>query len=229
MRRWFFGHSRVAWAGHMGKAALPSVHSGAGRPYGRMDSDLKIAVVEADRDRALSIVDALNAEGWHKITVLGDATGLARKLGELAPDLVLIDLANPSRDALEQVSLASQAQTRPVAMFVDQSDDEMTRLAMSAGLSAYVVGAPEPARVRSVLKTAIARFQVTSQMKRELEIAKQALADRKTLDRAKGILMRAKGLTEDEAYTLLRKTAMSQNRKVSDVAQALLTASDLLG
>lgn len=195
---------------------------------GAVTAMLKIAVVEADRDRAHQIVDALRDEGWGDIVVLGDATGLARKLGEIEPDLVLIDLANPNRDALEQVSLASQAETRPVAMFVDQSDDEMTRAAMAAGLSAYVVGAPEPARVRSVLKTAIARFQVTSQMRRELELAKQALADRKTLDRAKGMLMRAKGVSEDEAYTLLRKTAMSQNRKVIDVAQALLTAADLL-
>lgn len=194
-----------------------------------MNTDLKIAVVEADRDRALSIVDALKKDGWNDIIVLGDATGLARKLDSLAPDLVLIDLENPSRDALEQVSLASQAQTRPVAMFVDQSDDEMTALAMTAGLSAYVVGAPEPKRVRSVLKTAIARFKVTSQMRRELEIAKQALSDRKTLDRAKGMIMQAKGVSEEEAYGMLRKTAMSQNRKVIDVAQALLTASDLLG
>lgn len=193
-----------------------------------MKSDLKIAVVEADRERALSIVDALKEEGWNDITVLGDATGLARKLGDLTPDLVLIDLANPSRDALEQVSLASQAQSRPVAMFVDQSNDEMTKLAMTVGLSAYVVGAPEPARVRSVLKTAIARFQVMSQMKRELEIAKQALSDRKTLDRAKGIVMRTKNVSEEEAYNLMRKTAMSQNRKVTEVAQALLTALDLL-
>lgn len=194
-----------------------------------MSVDLKIAVVEADRERALSIVDALNEDGWNNITVLGDATGLARKLESLQPDLVLIDLANPSRDALEQVGLASQAQSRPVAMFVDQSDDEMTKLAMTVGLSAYVVGAPEPERVRSVLKTAVARFQVISQMRRELEIAKQALADRKTLDRAKGMIMQAKGVSEEEAYSLLRKTAMSQNRKVIDVAQALLTASDLLG
>ncbi len=194
-----------------------------------MNTDLKIAVVEADRERALSIVDALKEDGWNNIIVLGEATGLARKLDSLAPDLVLIDLENPSRDALEQVSLASQAQSRPVAMFVDQSDDEMTALAMAAGLSAYVVGAPEPTRVRSVLKTAIARFQVTSQMRRELEIAKQALVDRKTLDRAKGMIMQAKGVSEEEAYGMLRKTAMSQNRKVIDVAQALLTASDLLG
>lgn len=193
-----------------------------------MNTNLRIAVVEADRVRALQIVDALKDDGWDDIFVIGDDHGLARKLGDLNPDLVLIDLAHPNRDALEQVSIASQAEHRPVAMFVDQSDDEMTTAAMTAGLSAYVVGAPEPERIRSVLRTAIARFQVMSQMRRELEIAKQALADRKTIDRAKGILMRAKGITEDEAYTLMRKTAMSQNRKVIEVAHALLTAADLL-
>jgi len=194
-----------------------------------VEKNLNIAVVEADRDRALSIVDALKAEGWDNIKVFGDASGLARKLADLQPDLVLIDLTNPTRDALEQISIASQAQTRPVAMFVDQSDEEMTQLAINAGLSAYVVGAPEPDRVRSVLKTAIARFQMMSQMRRELETAKQALVDRKTLDRAKGMIMRVKGVSEEEAYSLLRKTAMSQNRKVIDVAHALLTASDILG
>ncbi len=193
-----------------------------------MKNDLKIVVVEADRDRALAIVDTLKDEGWNSVTVLGDATGLARKIAALDPDLVLIDLADPSRDALEQVSLASSADARAVAMFVDRSDDEMTYAAMAAGLSAYVVGAPEPERIKSVLKTAIARFQVTSQMRRELQVAKQALEDRKTIDRAKGLVMRAKGVSEEEAYGLMRKTAMSQNRKVIDVAQALLTASDLL-
>ncbi|MEM8979070.1 MAG: ANTAR domain-containing protein [Pseudomonadota bacterium] len=193
-----------------------------------MNKDLRIAVVEADRSLALQIVDVLKDDGWNNISVLGDTSGLARKLSDLAPDLVLIDLENPSRDLLEQVSIASEAETRPVAMFVDRSDDAMTLAAMEAGLSAYVVGAPEPDRVREVLKTAIARFQVTSQMRRELAFAKQALADRKMIDRAKGMVMQAKGVSEDEAYQLLRKQAMSQNTKVIDVARALLTAADLL-
>ncbi len=189
---------------------------------------MKIAVIESDRARAIGIIDALKEDGWQDVVVLGDVTGLARKLAALEPDLVLIDLDNPSRDALEQVSAASDPQGRPVAMFVDRSDDEMTKAAVAAGLSAYVVGELQPERIRPVLKTAIARFQMMSQMRLELAAAKQALADRKTLDRAKGILMRAKGLGEEDAYALLRKTAMSQNRKVIDVAQALLTASDLL-
>jgi len=189
---------------------------------------MKIAVIEPDQDRARDIIDALADDGWTDVVVLGDVTGLARKLAALEPDLVLIDLANPSRDALEQVSVASEAQSRPVAMFVDRSDDEMTQAAVAAGLSAYVVGEMQPERIKPVLQTAIARFQMMSQMRRELAAAKQALADRKTLDRAKGMIMQAKGVGEEEAYALLRKTAMSQNRKVIEVAQALLTASDLL-
>ncbi len=193
-----------------------------------MASDMKIAVVESDPARAREIIDALTEDGWEDVVVLGDVIGLARKLSALNPDLVLIDLANPSRDALEQISVASDAQSRPVAMFVDHSDDEMTQAAVTAGLSAYVVGALQPERIRPVLKTAIARFKMMSQMRLELEAAKQALADRKTVDRAKGMIMRARRIGEEEAYALLRKTAMSQNRKVIDVAQALLTASDLL-
>lgn len=193
-----------------------------------MTETMKIAVIESDPDRARDIIDALMEGGWTDVVVLGDVTGLARKLAALDPDLVLIDLANPSRDALEQVSVASEAQTRPVAMFVDRSDDEMTQAAVAAGLSAYVVGELQPERIKPVLQTAIARFQMMSQMRNELEAAKQALADRKTVDRAKGMIMRARGVSEEEAYALLRKTAMSQNRKVIDVAQALLTASDLL-
>ena len=189
---------------------------------------MKIVVVEPERDRALEIIDALKEDGFDDVVVLGDVTGLGRRMAEIDPDLVLIDLANPSRDALEQVSAATDARSRPVAMFVDQTDDEMTQAAVAAGLSAYVVGGLQAERIRPVLKTAIARFQMMSQMRRELEAAKQALVDRKTVDRAKGMIMRAKGVTEDEAYQMLRKTAMSQNRKVIDVANALLTASDLL-
>lgn len=194
-----------------------------------MTRHIKIAVVEADRARAIEIIDALNDGGWTDVTVLGETTSLARRMSELEPDLVLIDLANPSRDALEQISVASDARGRPVAMFVDQSDDEMTRAAIGAGLSAYVVGGLQKERIKPVLETAIARFQMMSQMRSELDAAKQALEDRKTIDKAKGLLMRAKGLGEDDAYRLMRKTAMDQGRKVIDVAQALVTASDLLG
>ncbi|MEO1494269.1 MAG: ANTAR domain-containing protein [Pseudomonadota bacterium] len=189
---------------------------------------LKVAVVEADRDRALMIVDGLREAGDYDVTVIGDATGLARRLEALAPDLVLIDLADPNRDVLEELALASDATARPVAMFVDRTDSSATRAAIDAGVSAYVVDGLRKERIKPVLDAAIARFQVFARMRTELETTKAALAERKVIDRAKGLLMKAKGLSEEEAYALLRKTAMDQSRKVADVAQALVTAADLL-
>jgi response regulator NasT len=193
-----------------------------------MPLPLRILVLEPDQSRATAIKDALTDGGWSDVTVLPEMTGLAKRLQEINPDIVLIDLTNPSRDILEQVSAASDAKGRPVAMFVDQSDDNMTSAAVAAGVSAYVVGDLVPERIKPVLKTAIARFQMVSKMRLELEAAKKALADRKVIDRAKGLLMRARSISEDEAYALLRSTAMQQKRKVIDVAEALITAADLL-
>lgn len=191
-------------------------------------SPLKVAVVEADRDRALMIVDGLREAGNYDVTVIGDASGLARRLVELGPDVVLIDISNPNRDSLEQLALASEPTQRPVAMFVDRSDSAATRQAIDAGVSAYIVDGLRKERIKPILEAAIARFQVFARMRKELETTKAALAERKIIDRAKGLLMKAKGIGEDEAYGLLRKTAMDQGRKVADVAQALVTASDLL-
>lgn len=193
-----------------------------------MDQDLRILVVEPDPERAHSIIDALTADGWTNLHVVGDVTALDRQMKTLSPDIVLIDLANPDRDTLEHISMVSDAKSRPVAMFVDKTDDAMTQAAVQAGLSAYVVDGLHMNRIKPVIETAIARFQVMRKMQTELDAAKRALADRKTIDRAKGLIMKARGIGEDEAYALLRKSAMDQGKKVIDVAQALVTASDLL-
>jgi response regulator NasT len=190
--------------------------------------NLKILVVEPDQQKAREIIDALKDGGWHDVTVIGSAAALERTLKQQDPDIILIDLANPDRDTLEHVSLVSDARSRPVAMFVDQSDAHMTQAAITAGLSAYVVNGLQKDRIKPILETAIARFGMVANMQSELEAAKQALLDRKTIDRAKGLLMNARNISEDEAYTLLRKTAMGQGRKVIDVAAALVTAADLL-
>lgn len=216
-------------AGLFSAAALPNLCNALGFALlGIMPSPLRILVLEPDQNRAAAIKDALTSEGWSDVTILPQMQGLAKRLQDIDPDIVLIDLTNPSRDVLEQVSAASDAKGRPVAMFVDKSDDNMTSAAVAAGLSAYVVGDMQPERIKPVLKTAIARFQMMSQMRLELEAAKKALVDRKVIDRAKGLLMRARGVSEEEAYALLRSTAMQQKRKVIDVAEALITAADLL-
>ncbi len=193
-----------------------------------MGSYMKIVVIERDRDRALMIIDGLRDAGDFDVTVIGDDPGLHRRLAKINPDIVLIDVANPRRDILEELTLATSPLERPVAMFVDQTDERSTREAIEAGMSAYVVDGLRKDRIKPVLDAAIARFHIARRMRSELETAKEALAERKTIDRAKGLLMKAKGLSEDEAYALLRKTAMDQGRKIGEVAAALVTAADLL-
>lgn len=193
-----------------------------------MQSELKILVVEPEPAKAREIIDALMDGGWSDVTVIGSAEALVTTLKKQDPDIVLIDLANPDRDTLEHLSFVSNAKSRPVAMFVDHTDEAMTQAAISAGLSAYVVNGLQMDRIKPVLEIAIARFRMFEKMQSELDAAKRALSDRKTIDRAKGLLMQARRITEDEAYGLLRKTAMDQGRKVIEVATALVTSADLL-
>ncbi len=194
-----------------------------------MTSNLTIVVVEEDRDKALGIVDALRDAGAHEVFVIGNYTGLARKIALHQPDIVLIDIDNPTRDMMEELTVASGPLERPVAVFVSGSVDGLARDAIEAGVSAYVVDGLAPERLKHVLDAAIARFGMVRQMRQELAETRRALEERKVTDRAKGLLMKAKGIDEDAAYALLRKTAMDQGRKVADVAQALITAAGLLG
>lgn len=193
-----------------------------------MTKPLHIVVIDPQKERAFLIVDGLQDSKGYKITVIGETSGLARQMSNLEPDIVLIDLENPHRDSFEQIIAALGASERPVAMFVDHSDQQMMRAAIEAGVSAYVVDGLRTDRIKPVLETAIARFHTFHRMRTELETTKAALAERKTLDRAKGVLMKARGLSEDEAYALLRKTAMDQGRKLSDVAQSLVDAAGML-
>ncbi|WP_353473660.1 ANTAR domain-containing protein [Salipiger sp. H15] len=192
-------------------------------------AQLSIAIVETDRERALLIQQSLRDAGEYEIHVVSEITGLARRIQQLSPDVVLIDLESPSRDTLEELALASGPLERPVAMFVDRSGDGLTDAAIEAGVSAYVVDGLKPQRVKPVLDAAIARFRMFQRMRTELAETKRALEERKVIDRAKGMLMKARGVGEDEAYALLRKAAMDQGKRVADVAQALVTAAGLLG
>lgn len=193
-----------------------------------MSEKLSIVVVEEDRDRALLIVDSLRESGDHQINIVSEVTSLARRISELNPDIVLVDITSPTRDMLEELALASSPLERPVAMFVEESDDNLTRAAIEAGVSAYVVDGMQPRRIKPVIDAAIARFHMFHRMRAELAATRRALEERKVIDRAKGILMKARGIDEDDAYALLRKTAMDQGRKVIDVAEALVTAAGLL-
>ncbi|GAB4536357.1 MAG: ANTAR domain-containing response regulator [Ruegeria sp.] len=194
----------------------------------RMSGKLTVVIVEQNRDRAIAIVDALTESGDVDVHVIGSVSDLAKQIARHNPDIVLIDIENPSRDMLEELTMASGPLERPVAMFVSGAAGGLARSAVEAGVSAYVVDGLQAERIKPVIDIAIARFQILRQMRAELAETRRALEERKVIDRAKGLLMKAKGLQEDEAYALLRRTAMNQNRRVADVAEALVTASELL-
>lgn len=194
-----------------------------------MQKKLLILVVEPDPERAKSIVDGLREAGDHEIRVFAEQTGLARQVGAFRPDVVLIDIANPSRDVLEELALASGPAERTVAMFVDRTDEQMTRSAIEAGVSAYVVDGMRPERIKPILDAAMARFHMLQRMRAELAATRAALEERKIIDRAKAVLMKARGIDEEAAYALLRKTAMDQGKRVADIAQQLVLAAGLLG
>jgi two-component system, response regulator / RNA-binding antiterminator len=192
------------------------------------DAALKILVIDKDPIRRAILDAGLREAGFANVILLGETAGLLNHIYRIDPDVILIDLENPSRDVLEQMFQVSRVVRRPIAMFVDQSDRETTRAAVEAGVSAYIVDGLKQGRVKHILELCISRFNAVARLQDQLDRAKSALEERKAIDRAKGILMQAKGLSEDQAYALLRKTAMNEKRKIAEVAQAVITASELL-
>ncbi len=189
---------------------------------------LNVLVLDENSARAAIIEAGLRNAGVEQVTVLSSAIGLVEQIYKIDPDVILIDLENASRDVLEQMFQVSRIVKRPIAMFVDQSDEASMEAAIDAGVGAYIVDGLKQERVRTVLAMAMARFKAFDRMQKELDEAKSALEDRKIIDRAKGILMQRKGLSEPDAYALLRSTAMRQNKKIVEVAASLISATDLL-
>ena len=192
-------------------------------------SPLRIVIIDDRGLRATVLDEGLREAGYDDIHVIAPRGGFVARLERMAPDVVLMDLGDPSRDALEEMLAVSRALARPIAMFVDQSDDAMIGAAIDAGVSAYVVDGLRKERVRPILDLAIRRFDAFARMQAELDEAKTALADRRTIDKAKTILMSSRNLPEPDAYALLRTTAMNQGQRIVEVAEALITASSLLG
>jgi response regulator NasT len=192
-----------------------------------MDASLKIVIVDENPIRAAILKDGLREAGLVQVMHLDDTARLLARIYEIDPDVILIDLENPSRDVLEQMFQVSRAVRRPVAMFVDQSDAASIEAAVDAGVSAYIVGGLRKERVQNILDLCISRFNAFARLQDELDRTKSALEERKVIDRAKGILMNAKNLSEDAAYALLRKTAMNENKKIAEVAQSVITAAEL--
>ena len=193
-----------------------------------MDHSLKIVIVDKNPVRAAILEDGLREAGHVHVVRIDETSHLLARIYAIDPDVILIDLENPSRDVLEQMFQVSRAVKRPVAMFVDQSDSASIEAAVDAGVSAYIVGGLRKERIKNILDLCISRFNAFARLQDELERTRTALDERKAIDRAKGILMRARNLTEQDAYALLRRTAMNENKKIADVAQSVITAAELL-
>lgn len=192
------------------------------------DSSFKIVIVDESPIRAAILNEGLRDAGFTSVEHISEMHNLLARIYALDPDVILIDLENPSRDVLEQMFQVSRAVRRPVAMFVDQSDAASIQESVEAGVSAYIVDGLKKERVKPILDLCISRFNAFAKLQDELDRTKSALEDRKVLDRAKGLLMKMKGLTEDEAYVLIRSTAMREKKKIGEIAQSIVTAAELL-
>jgi response regulator NasT len=194
---------------------------------------LRVLIIDKNAVRAAILEEGLrdSSVGGPPLVVhriLHEPLDLLPRIATIDPDVILIDLENPSRDTLEQMFQVSRLAKRPIAMFVDQSDSATVQAAIDAGVSAYVVDGLRRERVKSILDVTISRFRAFDRLQRELIDAKSALEDRKVVEQAKSILMKQKRIDEEQAYALLRRAAMNQNRKIADLARSLIAAATLL-
>ncbi len=194
---------------------------------GTPDSTTRIVIIDQSAVRRAVLEEGLREAGYAEIVHLNETDRLLERIVAIDPDVILIDLESPSRDVLEQMFQVSRAVPRPVAMFVDQSDTAMINAAIDAGVSAYVVDGLRKERVKPILDMCVSRFNAVARLKDELESTKSQLEDRKIIDRAKAVLMKAKSIGEDEAYTLLRRTAMNEKKKMAEIARSVVTAAEL--
>jgi two-component system, response regulator / RNA-binding antiterminator len=189
---------------------------------------LRVLVIDEAEGRAGEICAGLALAGYQVAALLPSTLNLATKVEEIKPDVILIQTDSPSRDTLEHLAVANRELPRPVVMFASKGDGSIVRKALKAGVSAYIVDGLSPARLKSVIDVAIARFEEYRELRLERDAATQKLADRKVIDRAKGVLMKARSYDEDAAYNALRKLAMDRGEPLSTVAWQVIEMADLL-
>jgi len=190
---------------------------------------LKVLVVDENRGRSAILKQAIEDAGHQVVTTLNSGSVLSNKVMELSPDVIIIDLESPDRDTLEQMHSISRDNPKPVVMFSDDNKPESIKEAIESGVSAYVIDGLNDKRISSLMDVAIARFREYQALKDELTKVKNTLEERKLIDRAKGIIMKHKQCDEQQAYQLLRQSAMQNNQRLVEVARNLIASVDLLG
>jgi len=188
----------------------------------------RILVIDESQQRAVEICSGLIKAGHQVAAVLPSAFELIERIEEIKPDIILIETESPSRDTLEHLGVMNREMPRPVVMFSQDGDSGTIRSAIQAGVAAYVVDGFDIDRLKPVVDVAIARFEEHQSLKQELAEASRKLSERKLVDRAKGVLMKARGMDEDAAYTALRKLAMDRGQPLSKAAADVLEMAKLL-
>jgi response regulator NasT len=189
---------------------------------------LRVLVIDELEARAGEICAGLALAGHQVAALLPTAADLTRRVEEIGPDVILIQTESPSRDTLEHLAVINEAAPRPVVMFAKSGDGRTMRKAFKAGVSAYVVDGLSPGRLKPLIEVAIARFEEHQDLKRERDAATQKLAERKTVDRAKGVLMKARGMDEEQAYAALRKLAMDRGQPLAKAAADVVEMARVL-
>lgn len=189
---------------------------------------MRVLLVDDDRERAATLNQTLQEAGHEVVGHFSKALDLLARVREATPDVIIIDHDSLDRDTLDQVSMVTRDDPRPIVMFTQDREGTMIREALKAGVSAYVVDGLTPERLRPILNVAVARFEQCLALRKELDEVRTNLAERKVIERAKGFLMKQRACSEDEAYRLLRKAAMDGNKRLAEVAEQLVTMSKLL-
>jgi two-component system, response regulator / RNA-binding antiterminator len=190
---------------------------------------LRVLLVDDTAREVGFLREALSEQGFHVVNVQGSAFELSRSVAEVNPDVIIIDTESPSRDVLEQVCVVTRNDPRPVVMFTADAENESIQAALGAGVAAYVVDGVDRERLHSILQVAMARFEMMRDLRNQLAQAQLKLGERKLVERAKGLIMKSRGVSEEEAYRLLRKLAMDRGARLIDVARQVIEVADLLG
>lgn len=188
---------------------------------------LNVLLVDDRVERRSAVLDQLESANCRVVAAVGPDDDLLRVVREHAPDVVIIDIDSPSRDTLESLRCVQSSLPHPMVMFSQDDQGQTIRSAVEAGVCAYIVDGISAKRVRPIIEAAMARFERYRDLESELQRTRLQLADRKLVERAKGILMSQKGIAEEEAYQLMRKAAMDRNRKISDIADGIIAAAEL--
>jgi len=199
-----------------------------------MSRNLRIVLVHPPHEndaseRAHALHTGMVEAGYEVIASLAADIHLPEQIAQLQPDMIIVDAESDARDVLEHIVIATRDERRPIVMFTEDDDPSSMEAAMAAGVCSYVVAGLQPERIKPVLKVAMMRFKREQKLLSELEDPRHKLAERKIIDRAKGLLMSKHGMSEDQAYQKLRTMAMNKNLKLADIAQRILDVEDLLG